>query len=284
MSAKISRPIVKLADFTRDVMQGISVIPPQLKASDEINQLSSQFSQMIDNLEQSRQDVERVAKLAVIGEMAASMAHEVRTPLGILRSSAQMLQRETGLSEIGKEMSEFILSETKRLNDLVTTLLECARPRPPQFIEHDIHEILQHTQELLQSRLDHHQVTVTLQFFSDEARILCDRDQLMQVFLNLLINAIQHIACGGRIDLISRIAGRYIEICVCDNGTGISDAHKKKVFDPFFTRRQDGIGLGLTVVQQIILAHHGKIFVTDSSDGGACFHVQLPLEYFKEKQ
>jgi signal transduction histidine kinase len=278
MSAKIAQPIVKLADFTRDFMLGKSVMLPQLKASAEINQLSSQFSQMIDSLEQSRQDVERVAKLAVIGEMAASMAHEVRTPLGILRSSAQMLQRETHLSEVGLEMSEFILSETKRLNDLVTTLLECARPRPPQFIKHNIHEIIEHTLELLQSRLNNHQVTVRLNFDSKPAEILCDRDQLMQVFLNLIINAIQHIPCGGRIDLRSQIDEQQLEVCICDDGAGISDEHKKKVFDPFFTRRQDGIGLGLTVVQQIIFAHHGKIFVTDSCYGGACFHIQLPIE------
>jgi signal transduction histidine kinase len=277
MSAKIARPIVKLADFTHDFMLGKTVTLPQINASDEINLLSSQFSQMIANLEQSRQDVERIAKLAVIGEMAASMAHEVRTPLGILRSSAQMLQRETGLSEIGLEMSEFILSETKRLNDLVTTLLECARPRPPQFTEHNIHEIIEHTLELLQSRLDNHQVTVTLRFDSQSGKLFCDRDQLMQVFLNLIINAIQHIACGGRIDLHSQIDEKQLEVCVCDDGAGISDENKKKVFDPFFTRRQEGIGLGLTVVQQIIFAHHGKIFVSDSPYGGACFHIQLPI-------
>jgi signal transduction histidine kinase len=277
MSAKIARPIVKLADFTRDFMQGKSASPPQLKSSDEINQLSSQFSQMIDNLEQSRQDVERVAKLAVIGEMAASMAHEVRTPLGILRSSAQILQRETALSEEGLEMSEFILSETKRLNDLVTSLLECARPRPPQFIAHNIHEIITHTLELLQNRLDNHEVQVSLQFASADTMLCCDRDQLTQVFLNLLMNAIQHIACGGRIAVSSEIVGDFLEICVSDDGVGIRDEHKRKVFDPFFTRRQEGIGLGLTVVQQIIFAHHGKIFVTDSIYGGACFHIQLPL-------
>lgn len=278
MSAKIAKPIVCLADFTRDFMQGKQVLPPQLRSSSEIAELSSQFSEMINNLEQSRQDLVRVAKLAVIGEMAASMAHEVRTPLGILRSSAQMLQRETQLSDDGREMTEFILSETQRLNVLVTALLECARPKEPQFAQHDLHRIIEHTQELLQGQAEKKQVTLRTHYFAAESVISCDRDQLIQVFLNLIMNAIQHIAVGGRIDLKTYYKQDQIEAMVCDNGQGISDSEKEKIFDPFYTRRVGGIGLGLTVVQQIILAHHGDIFVTDSPYGGACFHVILPLK------
>ena len=98
LSEKFARPIVKLAGFTRDFMVGEKIEFPAIKASGEVAELSRQFSTMINNLEQSRQDIVRVAKLAVVGEMAASMAHEVRTPLGILRSSAQLLEREAGLS------------------------------------------------------------------------------------------------------------------------------------------------------------------------------------------
>jgi signal transduction histidine kinase len=277
MSAKIAKPIVQLAEFSRDFRQGKKVSPPQLKSSREINELSLQFSQMINSLEQSRQDMVRVAKLAVIGEMAASMAHEVRTPLGILRSSAQMLQREQHLSEIGLEMTEFILSETHRLNELVTTLLECAKPRPPHFTQQNIHCIIEHTLELLQSQADHKQVTVLLQFSSSETLLWCDRDQMMQVFLNLIMNAMQHVKKAGRVEIATQLSKTQLEITVSDNGLGISDTNKQKVFDPFFTQRQDGIGLGLTVVQQIVLAHAGEIFVTDSASGGACFHVLLPL-------
>jgi signal transduction histidine kinase len=277
MSINISQPIVKLAEFSRDFMQGKSVSSPQLNSSTEVNELSLQFIQMINNLEQSRQDMVRVAKLAVVGEMAASMAHEVRTPLGILRSSAQMLQREPALSEIGLEMTEFILSETKRLNELVTTLLECAKPKLPHFTQQDLHCIIEHSLDLLQSQADAKQIELVLQFDNQEAFLLGDRDQLIQVFLNLIMNAIQHVNKGGRIEISSQINKQQFEVQVADNGHGISDENKSKVFDPFFTRRQEGIGLGLTVVQQIVLAHHGKIFVTDSVYGGACFHVVLPI-------
>ncbi len=277
MSAKIARPIVQLADFTRDFMHGTYSKPPHSNASTEVTELIAQFSLMINTLEQSRLDVVRVAKLAVIGEMAASMAHEVRTPLGILRSSAQMLQREKQLSDIGVEMTEFILSETKRLNDLVTGLLECAKPRQSQFIEQDCYVIVAHAMELLQSQLDNKNVRVTSQLTGDSAYLQCDSDQILQVFLNLIMNALQHIIKGGQITISGQFNKTELEVCVADNGLGIDDDDKSKIFEPFYTRREDGIGLGLTVVQQIIHAHHGKIFVTDSLLGGACFHVVLPI-------
>jgi signal transduction histidine kinase len=209
--------------------------------------------------------------------MAASMAHEVRTPLGILRSSAQMLQREPQLTAIGLEMTEFILSETKRLNALVTTLLECARPRASEFVRQDVYAIMRHAVELLQTQLDNKDVQISLQLSRATAQLYCDHDQMLQVFLNLIMNALQHINDSGQIVLSSHVDKQQLEVCIADDGAGIADADKVHVFEPFYTQRQDGIGLGLTVVQQIILAHHGKIFVTDSAIGGACFHIVLPI-------
>lgn len=277
MSAKIARPIVRLAEFTREFMQGNQAVLPHIRSSRELEELSTQFALMIDNLEQSRQDLVRVAKLAVIGEMAASMAHEVRTPLGILRSSAQILQREPGLSSIGQEMTDFILSETQRLNELVTTLLECAKPRPPQLSRQNLQHVIGHTIELLQSQADAKHATLILQPCHNEPLLSCDRDHLIQVFLNLIMNALQHIDKDGRVELSIHEHDDWLETLINDDGAGIPDDRKAKVFEPFFTQRKEGIGLGLTVVQQIIFAHHGKIFVTDSALGGACFHVLLPI-------
>ena len=279
MSAKISKPITILAKSTRDFMAGKPTQFKPIKASTEISALNAQFAEMINSLEQSRLDVARVAKLAVIGEMAASMAHEVRTPLGVLRSSAQILQRETHLSEIGLEMTEFILSETARLNELVTTLLECASPRPPRFSLHDVQQIIEHVQELLRTRAEAKHIKLELKFNNTESRLYCDKDQLIQVFLNLIMNAIQHVSEQGHIIIYSHIENGFLECKVCDDGSGIPDVQKPAVFDPFYTQREEGIGLGLTVVQQIVLAHKGQIFITDNPQGGTCFHVQLPINH-----
>ncbi|GAB6141099.1 hypothetical protein JCM14076_18280 [Methylosoma difficile] len=277
MSSQIAKPIVRLAEFTRDFTRGKSNFPPHAKTSREITELNIQFLLMINHLEQSRQDLVRVAKLAVIGEMAASMAHEVRTPLGILRSSAQILEREPNLSEIGVEMTSYILSETQRLNDLITTLLACAKPRPPHFVSHDLHDIIAHTLELLQSQADSRQVRLSTHLIAEPSQLDCDRDHLIQVLLNLVMNAIQHVHAGGNVQVSSANSGQSLEICVNDDGAGIADADKSKVFEPFFTQRKDGIGLGLTVVQQIVQAHQGLVFVADSPLGGASFHVVLPI-------
>jgi len=280
MSSKIAKPIIKLTDFTRDFMHGKQTQPPLLQTSQEITELSRRFAEMINNLEKSHQDLVRAAKLAVIGEMAASMAHEVRTPLGILRSSVQILQRETQLSELGQEMTDFIASETERLNVLITSLLACAKPRPPEFIAHDLHQILHHVCDLVSSKVEEQQIHLEKHFNADQTEIWCDRDQLIQVFLNLIINASQHVAHQGKIKILTECQQESIIIKICDNGSGIPDADKKKIFDPFFTRRDSGIGLGLTVVQQIILSHHGEIFVTDNPIGGTCFHIHLSLKKY----
>lgn len=281
MSAKLAHPIVQLAQFTREFMHSkAQTTVPKLtlpSKTDEIGELVMQFNLMIDSLEQSRQDLVRVAKLAIIGEMAASMAHEVRTPLGILRSSAQMLQREPCLSTVGLEMTDFILSETTRLNELITTLLACAKPRAPHLVRQNFHQIIEHCAELLQSQADERKVQLSLELNAVSALIECDRDHCIQVLLNLIMNAMQHVRPNGCVIVSTRLTKTYLEIRIDDDGVGISDANKANVFDPFFTQRQDGIGLGLTVVQQIILAHQGKIFVSDSILGGACFHVLLPI-------
>lgn len=278
ISATIANPIIKLTEFTRNFMQGKEHTPPIIKASGEIGELNRQFGHMIDNLEQSRQDVVRVAKLAVIGEMAASMAHEVRTPLGILRSSAQMLQRETGLSDVGKEMLGFLLSESDRLKELITTLLECARPKLPDFSEQDFNAILEHTCALVNAQAEKKSLQISLALTNQISICRCDRDQMIQVFLNLILNAIQHTPPNGLILVSTQIQSNQIHIRIHDTGAGVPDDLKTRVFEPFFTRRESGIGLGLTVVQQIVSAHQGKIFITDNPDGGACFHVLLPTQ------
>jgi len=279
MAEKISKPITKLAKSTQNFMLGKPTEFHNIKASTEISELNTQFAEMINSLEKSRLDVARIAKLAVIGEMAASMAHEVRTPLGILRSSAQILQRETQLSDIGLEMTGYILSETKRLNGLVTTMLECARPRPPELILNDVQQIIEHILELLRTKIEEKQVTLQIEYSTAFSVLLCDKDQLIQVFLNLIMNAIQHVSEQGNISITIQENKKYLEIRICDDGTGIAKDKKHTVFDPFYTQRDEGVGLGLTVVQQVVLAHHGRIFITDNLPKGACFHVQLPIEY-----
>ncbi|MEO9080169.1 MAG: histidine kinase dimerization/phospho-acceptor domain-containing protein, partial [Rhodanobacter sp.] len=155
VARRISRPIVALTEFARQFRQGATQLPavPETNIS-EVEELHHAYVEMIEALERSREQIVRAGKLAVVGEMAAVMAHEVRTPMGIVRSSAQLLERQPNLGEKERELVGFIISETERLNRLVTMLLECGRPRPPDFRPHDLHAIIDDVLSLLAPRAE----------------------------------------------------------------------------------------------------------------------------------
>jgi signal transduction histidine kinase len=279
LSKRLASPIAGLTEFARNFRRGQSREPPAIETGiSEVGELNRAFGEMIEALEHSREQLVRAGKLAVVGEMAAIMAHEVRTPLGILKSSAQMLERRPDLSPQDRELTGFIASETDRLNRLVTTLLECASPRPPQFQPHDLHEIVRHVVALVGSRAEKKNIAVETTLEARQSIIDCDREQMIQVFLNLVINAIQHVPDGGRIAIVSLDRAAGLMLRVQDDGPGIPAAERERVFDPFFTRRDGGIGLGLTIVQQIVQAHDGEIRVVDSALGGAAFEINFMQE------
>ncbi|CAG0979849.1 two-component system, NtrC family, sensor kinase [Methylophilaceae bacterium] len=271
----ISGPLLKLTDFANRFIRSPSNLRPPAGGPAEINTMSKAFAQMIEDLERSNAHLTRAAKLAVVGEMAAAMSHEVRTPLGILRSSAQVLLREPSLTREGREVCGFIISETERLNKLVSTLIDTARPRQPEFRPADIAELTQQAVAMLRVQAEKKSIALTLET-ADPVMIACDSEQIMQVLLNLLLNAIQILPNGGKIQVSVRQVGNNAEIRVADNGPGIPPEQREQVFDPFFTQRAGGIGLGLAVVRQIVAAHHGEIIVGESAMKGAEFRLLLP--------
>jgi signal transduction histidine kinase len=233
---------------------------------------------MIRALQKSREEVVRAGKLAVVGEMAAIMAHEIRTPMSIVRSSAQLLERQPDLSDKERELIGFMLGETERLNRLVTMLLECARPKPPEFQPQDLHAIIRNVFDLLATRVEAARVHVRLDLESQPVIFDCDKEQMMQVLLNLILNALQFIPEGGRLGIRTSLDAGALRISVSDDGPGVPAPIRERIFDPFFSRREGGIGLGLTIVQQIVQAHGGEIVVGESAWGGAAFNMCFPLD------
>jgi len=280
VATAMTKPLSKLTAFANNfIREPSNALPPSggsLIIPLEITALANAFSKMINDLEQSKENLTRAAKLAVVGEMAAAMGHEVRTPLGILRSSAQVLLREPNISEEGREVCGFIISETERLNKLVSTLIDSARPRSPEFKETNIAELAQQSVAMLQMQAEKKHIELVCET-SDYAMALCDPEQITQVLLNLLLNAIQVLADGSNILLTVSNSLDHVLIVVADNGPGIPIAQRSQVFEPFFTKRTGGIGLGLAVVRQIVLAHQGKISVHQSTLGGAEFRLLLPV-------
>ncbi|WP_072321622.1 sensor histidine kinase [Luteibacter sp. UNCMF366Tsu5.1] len=274
---RIASPIVALTAFTRGFRQGESSLPAMpSRATAEVDELHRAYMEMIQALEQSREQIVRAGKLAVVGEMAAIMAHEVRTPMGILRSAAQLLQRQADLDDRQRELIGFIFSETERLNRLVTLLLECARPNPPDFMSHDLLEIVDSVIGLLESRAERAGVSLSRQSDGGDIVLRCDREQMMQVFLNLILNALSFVGEGGHIRVSTHSDEDALWVSVADDGPGVPPELRQRIFDPFFSRREGGVGLGLTIVQQIVHAHGGTLSVGESAWGGASFNLRFP--------
>lgn len=278
VSANIAGPLARLTWFARNFIREQRMAPPPAGGPTEVRELSAAFGQMIHDLERLKENLTRAAKLAVVGEMAAAMSHEVRTPLGILRSSAQLLLREPGLSEEGREVCGFIISETERMNKLVSTLLDCARARPPELKPVDLAELAAQSIAMLKPQAAKKNIALALHHDGSDTMALCDTEQMTQVLLNLLLNALQILPEGGYIEVGVRREQDNLVLEVADDGPGIAPDLAERIFDPFFTQRSGGIGLGLTVVRQIVEAHRGDIVAGKSPLGGALFRVTLPQE------
>jgi signal transduction histidine kinase len=218
----------------------------------------------------------RADRLAAMGELTAGVAHEVRNPLGVIRASVQLLEdAKTGPDRI-HEAAEVIKQEIDRLDRVIKALLDFGRPSKPTLVRTDLNEVLQDVVLFTSRFAKQASVTIAEQLDPDLPLIQGDPDQLKQVFLNLVTNAVQAMSTtGGTITIETRVAGDYVEVSIADNGPGIPTDDLPKVFDPFFTKRAEGTGLGLTIVHRIIDEHEGHIEVR-SGAGGTVFDVTLP--------
>lgn len=279
LAKAMTQPLSQLTHFAQHFFSDKSSQLPTSGPA-EVQELSHAFKKMIAELETSQANLNRAAKLAVVGEMAAAMSHEVRTPLGILRSSADVLQREPQLSKEGHEVLGFIISETERLNNLVSSLIDAARPRQPVFTEVNLTALISKCIAMLtpQAQAQH----ILLIFNPDNKYLIsADSDQMMQVLINILMNAIQILPQGGKvldgkIEVKLEVLNAIIRLTIADNGPGIPKENQAQIFEPFFTQRAGGVGLGLAVVRQIIQAHRGDIIYQTSQYGGAQFTIDLP--------
>lgn len=275
VAGRLARPIVALTELTREFARG-RPLPDPPAASGEVGELADAFVGTIGALEKSRADLVRASKLAALGELSAVVAHEIRTPIGILRSSAQMLAREPGLSAEGRELAGFIQGEASRLNGLVTTLLDSTRVRAPALRPMPINDVLRAALGMLASAARAKGIVVAATLAEPTPSVLGDDEQLTQVFLNLLQNAVQILPSGGRVAVASALVGAEVVVTVEDDGPGIAPAQRAQVFEAFFSTREGGFGLGLAAVQQIVSAHGGRIAVDSGALGGARFTVTLP--------
>ena len=218
----------------------------------------------------------RADRLAAMGELTAGVAHEVRNPLGIIRASVQLLEDAHCDENRISDAADVIKQEIDRLDKVIKALLDFGRPSKPTLVRADLNELLQDVVLFTTRFARQSDVHLEQRLADDLPLVYGDPDQLKQVFLNLVTNAVQAMdTSGGTITISTRPNGEYVEVSVADDGPGISAEDSPKVFDPFFTKRAEGTGLGLTIVHRIIDEHEGRIEL-ESSPSGTTFSVTLP--------
>jgi two-component system, NtrC family, sensor histidine kinase HydH len=217
-------------------------------------------------------------RLAALGEMTAGVAHEVRNPLGIISSTAELLRERLARYEPGNRLAQIIVEESNRLNEKITEFLDFARPRIPNLRPCDLEATLNRGLELLQPEIDRLGIKVSREYRLDGRMLMVDQDLLYQAFLNILINAIQALPDGGHLTVFTLPGpgGQGGEIRFQDNGEGIEPEALNKIFNPFFTTKEKGSGLGLPIVKSIIEAHEGSLDISSTAGAGTTVTVKLP--------
>jgi two-component system, NtrC family, sensor histidine kinase HydH len=238
---------------------------------------AAELAKANESLKSAEADVRRADRLAALGQLTAGLAHELRNPLATMRSSAEMLSRRVALeNEIAREMAANITAEVDRTGALITRFLDFARPRSLQMEVGDIHAMLDRAIDRFQKSGP--TVSVFKNYSPDVPPIRFDGAMMEQVMLNLLANAAQASPVGGVVTIKTQRVERSVWISVIDRGSGIEPKNLESIFNPFFTTKAEGVGLGLAVVSKIVEEHGGDIRVESSLGEGSVFLIRLPME------
>lgn len=240
----------------------------------------------------------RVDKLTSLGELSAGMAHEIRNPLAGIKTSVQVMEKKISTSS-GKVLIDGILCEIDRLNKIVTDLLDFSRPSPPVFASVDISIILERALDLVSEKIRKNRIKLTRQYEENLPMVMIDKEQVQQVFINLLLNAIKAMPEGGILTTSLRtvraqskvkdkitapftfhldLEKDFIEISFKDTGHGIDKENLSKVFNPFFTTDPNGTGLGLSIVHKLLEKNNGYVYLDSMKGKGSNFILLLPTE------
>lgn len=235
---------------------------------------------MIEERAKERRELEeqlhQAESLAALGEMVAAVSHEIKNPLGIIQSTAEFLAGQPDAGDTQKRLSGVITEESARLNRIVTEFLDFARPQVPELQESYLDEIIDKNLLFLHPELEKKGIEVEHNLNGKSFKLEADQSQLYRALLNIFINAIQAMNEGGVISI--RVEGNRAQwlMEVKDTGCGISRENMKKIFNPFFTTKEKGSGLGLSIVRKIIEGHGGTIALESREDEGTTVKVGLP--------
>jgi signal transduction histidine kinase len=213
--------------------------------------------------------------------MAAGISHEIRNPLGIIRSSAELLKKKVSKFDPSNTIPDIIVEEASRLNNIITGFINFARPRSPVLSACHIGEVIEKNITYLSMQIAENGYTINKKYQNSLPEIQADANMLYQSFLNIFINSMQAMPTGGTIDVAISADDNIVTIHFDDEGQGIDSEVLEKIWDPFFTTKEMGTGLGLGIVKNIIEAHGGSIQIANRENCGVRVTVELPVELSK---
>ncbi len=241
-------------------------------------QTARRLSGVYEKVQANFEGMKRAERLSAIGQLSAGLAHEIRNPLASISGAAAILARSRDLDPKNAKCLEIITSESERLNGLLTNFLNFARPRPPRLQSVEIQPVLDNVLGLATHGVRGKTVHFEKKVEAGLRPVECDPEQLEQVLLNLMINAIEASPDGGTVTLSAAVRESRIAIGVMDHGHGVAPAHIDRLFDPFFTTKEHGTGLGLPVAHQIVRQMGGSLLAQANSGPGMTFSVVLPAK------
>ena len=280
-SQRVIRPLSELTRAIRGVARGTTRgVSVPVRSTDEVGTLAQAFNRMMADLERVQRNLVEAEKFAFVGELASRVAHEVRTSLGVLRSSAQLLEKSLprGGDETMTELVQMIRAEVDRLSGVVDDLLTLDRPRPLHLEPTPLSLPVLRAVDFVAPRAAEKQIGLVRTLPAESPVVHCDAEAIQQVCVNLLVNALDALQSGGRLEAeISSAGERHASFRIRDDGPGVPAELRERIFEPFVTGREDGVGLGLTSVKRVVHEHQGEICLEPVPGGGACFRVDLPL-------
>lgn len=285
LAVLIQQPLVELSRTIERVRGGnLRVRVAFAERNDEIGRLGQNFNEMVRQLRESRDELQRVyltqmsraEHLATLGELAAGLAHEVRNPLAGISGAVDIIGRELPATSPNRGIVDEVQKEVRRIQSLLTELLDYARPKPFDIHPADLNATIDHCVQLARQQVASRPIEVVF-VARDLPPVAHDPFQIERLILNLLLNAFQAIKGEGKVEIEATTEENFARIRVCDTGSGISPEHLSSIFRPFFTTKRQGTGLGLSLSRRIVEQHGGRVNVQSTVGQGTEFLIWLPL-------
>ena len=288
---QLSVPIRDVAGKLNEVVGPIAILadPSVEELETMLGNVSAQVASVVEQLHEQHREVMRADQLAAVGQLAAGLAHELRNPLMCMKVLVQSAVRRGHNTTLDSRDLQVLNEEISRLETLLQTFMDYARPAKLEKQEADLASIVRQTVDLLSGKAERRNVTIDCRLAEEQLAVEADGAQLRQVILNLLLNALDTVPAGGKIWVEALrgdgermgldgdgVSQPYVCLRVADNGRGLPKEKRNRIFEPFFSTKDTGLGLGLAICQRIIRAHGGELAAKDREGGGAVLEVLLP--------